>query len=132
MDIPISDAATVVTLNPARQIIERGSLAISDGRIARLGHADELRDATADLTIDGRRKIVLPGLVNPHVHLSCTLARGCGDDLPFLRWLPVVYRVEDGDSEEENTGVRARTAGRWRRPGYRHQITNVQGRSRGW
>jgi len=37
--------------------------------------------------IDGRGKLLLPGLINLHTHLPMGLLRGYGDDLPLERWL---------------------------------------------
>ena len=49
----------------------------------------------SDITIDGRKKLVLPGLVNTHTHLAMTLLRGSGDDLPLQEWLETkVWPVE--------------------------------------
>lgn len=100
LDILIANA-TVVTMDASRRILANASLGIADGRIERVGPAAELRGQPARVEIDGTGKIVMPGLINPHCHLSYSLARGCGDDLPFLQWLPIVYRSEDGYSDEE-------------------------------
>lgn len=42
---------------------------------------------TADQTIDGRRKALIPGFVNAHTHAAMTLFRGFGDDMPLMPWL---------------------------------------------
>ncbi|MDR2680373.1 MAG: amidohydrolase [Tannerella sp.] len=41
----------------------------------------------ADIVIDGRRKAVIPGLINMHTHAAMTLFRGFGDDMPLMSWL---------------------------------------------
>lgn len=41
----------------------------------------------ADTIIDGRRKAVIPGLMNMHTHAAMTLFRGFGDDMPLMPWL---------------------------------------------
>ena len=41
----------------------------------------------ADIVIDGRRKAVIPGLMNMHTHAAMTLFRGFGDDMPLIPWL---------------------------------------------
>ncbi|GHT35166.1 S-adenosylhomocysteine deaminase [Bacteroidia bacterium] len=43
--------------------------------------------AEADTVIDGRRKAVIPGLVNTHTHAAMTLFRGYGDDMALMPWL---------------------------------------------
>lgn len=100
MDIVIKNG-TVITMDAGRRIIKEGAVAISDGRIAGVGTIGELADERANVEIDAGNKIVLPGLVNPHVHLGYSLAKGCGDDLPFAAWIPIVFRVEDGYGGED-------------------------------
>ena len=41
----------------------------------------------ADLVIDGKRKALIPGMVNAHTHAAMTLFRGFGDDMPLMPWL---------------------------------------------
>ncbi len=41
----------------------------------------------ADFEIDGTGKIVLPGLINTHTHLSMVLLRGYADDMRLQDWL---------------------------------------------
>lgn len=49
--------------------------------------ADRQLFLQADTVIDGRRKAVIPGLVNMHTHAAMTLFRGFGDDMPLMPWL---------------------------------------------
>ena len=57
---------------------------IEGNRIVRIGEALSF---PADRVIDGRRKAVIPGLVNGHTHAAMTLFRGFGDDMPLMPWL---------------------------------------------
>lgn len=41
----------------------------------------------ADIVIDGRDMVALPGLVNAHTHAAMTLFRGMADDIPLDLWL---------------------------------------------
>ncbi len=45
------------------------------------------RHAGSLTEIDGRGKILMPGLVNTHCHVSMTLMRGYADDIPLMKWL---------------------------------------------
>jgi 5-methylthioadenosine/S-adenosylhomocysteine deaminase len=54
--------------------IEDGRIVIEDGRIVDIGHADLAVDA--DTTVDARDMIVLPGLINAHIHTWQTGLRG--------------------------------------------------------
>ncbi len=37
--------------------------------------------------IDGRGKLLMPGLINTHTHVAMTLMRNMADDLPLMAWL---------------------------------------------
>ena len=37
--------------------------------------------------IDGRGKLLMPGLINTHCHVAMTLMRGYADDIPLMKWL---------------------------------------------
>ncbi|MCQ8904105.1 MAG: amidohydrolase family protein [Methanothermobacter sp.] len=65
--------------------VRRGSVLIEDNRIADVSNT--LSPGDADTVIDGTGKLLIPGLVNTHTHLSMTLFRGIADDLPLDRWL---------------------------------------------
>jgi 5-methylthioadenosine/S-adenosylhomocysteine deaminase len=58
------------------------SVQVEGNRIADIGNARE-----ADITIDGRGKALLPGLVNTHTHAAMTLLRGYADDMTLQDWL---------------------------------------------
>ncbi|HEX2044755.1 MAG TPA: amidohydrolase family protein [Gaiellaceae bacterium] len=63
--------------------IERGGVAVENGRIVAVGPADEL---------DGDRRdfpdaAIVPGLVNAHSHLEYAVYAGFGDGLAFGPWL---------------------------------------------
>ena len=55
---------------------------IEDDRITELGKKRE-----ADVVIEGKGKIALPGMVNLHTHTPMVLLRGIGDDLALQQWL---------------------------------------------
>lgn len=80
--------ATVVTMNGRREIIRDGAVAIEGNLIADVGKTPELKKrCRADIEIDCTDKLVLPGLIDCHVHLAQALIRGCADDLPLIPWL---------------------------------------------
>ena len=76
----------VVTCDDRDQIV-LGDVAVDDGAIVAMG-----REAAATLVspyrvIDAEGCIVMPGLVQAHIHLVQTLFRGLADDVPLLAWL---------------------------------------------
>lgn len=77
---------TLLTMNPAMEILENPVIGIRDGRIVfvRTGMTDipEARER-----IDAAGCAVLPGLVNTHTHTPMVCFRGLADDLPLMEWL---------------------------------------------
>jgi len=80
--ILIDHADYVLTLDPSRRIIVDGAVVVQDDRIAVVGKsADIVLDSEEfDEVIDGRGKLVMPGLVDSHVHNAQQLGRGIGDE----------------------------------------------------
>jgi 5-methylthioadenosine/S-adenosylhomocysteine deaminase len=74
---------TILTMNDAFEVIE-GDVSIRDGRVAQVGQVD---DATHDRVVDAAGALVMPGLIQTHVHLCQTLFRGMADDLVLMDWL---------------------------------------------
>ena len=74
-----------------------GSLLVLDGRISAIGLALE---EEADEVIDARGRLIMPGLIQVHVHLCQTLFRGIAEDLPLLPWLRrFIWPLEAGHDE---------------------------------
>lgn len=87
IDILLTNA-TVVTMNPERDIILQGGVAITGDSIVAVGHTNDLtKKYTATKIIDCTGCIVSPGLINAHTHVPMTLLRGLADDLRLDVWL---------------------------------------------
>lgn len=83
----------VVTQDPERTVIEDGAVAVEDRRIDAVGPAGEFVAADADRVIDAAGGAIVPGLVNPHTHVSDVLLRGSfAEDRGLLDWLYNVKR----------------------------------------
>ena len=77
----------VVTMDASRRILNADVL-IEDGRIKRIGRLDgRTVGRSKPITIDCSGLVVLPGLVQAHIHLCQTLFRGLADDLSLEEWL---------------------------------------------
>ncbi|MGC8816785.1 MAG: amidohydrolase [Candidatus Hadarchaeum sp.] len=80
--------ATVVTMNRRREIIQDGAVVVEGNRIIEVGKTKKVKSLhRTDLEIDCSEKLVLPGLIDCHVHLAQALIRGCADDLALIPWL---------------------------------------------
>jgi len=60
---------------------------IEGNHIKRVVPAGQEVSLITDITINGRQKAVIPGLINMHTHAAMTLFRGFGDDMPLMSWL---------------------------------------------
>jgi 5-methylthioadenosine/S-adenosylhomocysteine deaminase len=79
--------ACVVTVNGARDILDRASVLVRDDRIAEIGSAATLKARAPEAeVIDCDGNILMPGMVNTHTHLFQTLLKGPGDDMVLKKW----------------------------------------------
>ena len=72
-------------LNSDNSESKKQSLLIKNDLIAEI--SDEIDESNVDKIIDAKGKILLPGFINTHTHLSMTLFRGLADDLSLDSWL---------------------------------------------
>jgi 5-methylthioadenosine/S-adenosylhomocysteine deaminase len=84
----ILTARYVVTMDPARRVIEDGAVAIEGDHIADVGPRAEIdQKYTAAHRLDRPDAILTPGLINTHTHAAMSLFRGVADDLKLQDWL---------------------------------------------
>ena len=65
--------------------VRETSVCVSGGEIFAVGEVPA--DFRADTVVEGKGKLLIPGLVNAHTHVYMTMFRGCADDLSFTDWL---------------------------------------------
>ena len=71
-----------------RRVIKDGAVLVQDDRIAHVGKATEVTmTPNVELEIDAEGMLILPGLIDTHVHLAQALIRGCADDTSLVDWL---------------------------------------------
>ncbi len=88
--------AWLVTQNEKREII-KGDIYLEDGLIADMGKVN----VEADHIIDGKNKIVIPGLINTHTHVAMTDMRGIADDVDLEDFLSIVWKEEAKRNRED-------------------------------
>jgi 5-methylthioadenosine/S-adenosylhomocysteine deaminase len=99
---------TVITMDPARRIIEDGAVAIAADRIVEVGQTAELAPRYPGARVlDCTGRIVLPGLIDAHGHAGHSLIKTLAADIPAL-WMRVVTP----------TYFNATTRGFWLADGY--------------
>ncbi|MER2598921.1 MAG: 8-oxoguanine deaminase [Caldilineales bacterium] len=88
----LKNADLLVTMDGERRRIVGGALFIRDQVIEQVGPTEALPEL-ADLIIDARGMIILPGLVNTHHHLYQTLTRCLAQDDGLFGWLRTLYPI---------------------------------------
>ncbi|KAG2173493.1 hypothetical protein INT44_007084 [Umbelopsis vinacea] len=101
--------ADIVTMNADRHIIADGAILVKDNRIADIGKTKALKEKyPEEETYDFGGKLVIPGLIDTHVHLAQSLLRGCADDKELIQWLCQRVWVLQGCFEEDDGYVAAK------------------------
>lgn len=106
MSRTVFKAEFVVPMDRRDRVIKSGIVAIEDDRIAYVGDGSDF-DATSfapDKTISAPDRVVLPGLINTHIHLIGAYLKGITEDTPgqagsglFNRALPILAECRDKD-----------------------------------
>ena len=97
--------AVVVTLDDERRIFTDGAVLVDGRDIVQVGRAADVRPPRPpERVIDGENRLVLPGFVNTHVHLSEHINRGVmADEIPVDRymadWLLPLYSAITPEEE---------------------------------
>ncbi len=100
MGIAIKDALVVLPQGE-EDVIRETSLYIEGDRIAAIG--EKPAGFSEDKVIDGKDKLVIPGLINCHTHSYMSFMRNVADDLSFMDWLfgtidPIEQQMSDEDT----------------------------------
>src|SRR5687767_8157207 len=104
-DIFLHNADWLITVDPQRRIITDGAIAIDGGKIVAIGKTRDLEAqyASSKRSIDARDRVVLPGLIDSHIHTSFQLARGLADEVSAQKFLfERMYPYEGLLTEEES------------------------------
>jgi 8-oxoguanine deaminase len=90
----VRDAACVATFDDQRRELSGASVLVRGNRVEAIGPAASL-PATADEVIDGRGRLVVPGLVNTHHHMYQSLTRAVRavQDAELFSWLRGLYPI---------------------------------------
>jgi cytosine/adenosine deaminase-related metal-dependent hydrolase len=92
---------TILTIDPQHHVLA-GDVATRDGVIVQIGGS--YAPTGSDYTIlDCAGCVVMPGLVQAHIHTCQTLARGRADDLELLDWLRKVIWPYEAALDERAT-----------------------------
>ncbi len=99
----IFENATILSMNPKRQILTHGAVAVSGNQIVAVGKSQEVVEKYPEKRrINCNGNILLPGLIDTHVHQAQAMIRGCADDLSLIDWLTRRVWVLQGNYSAED------------------------------
>jgi cytosine/adenosine deaminase-related metal-dependent hydrolase len=89
----IKNARNIITMDDRHTRLPGGAIYMEGPEIKAIGH--HLNDVQADMVIDARGKVVIPGMVNCHHHLNQVLTKNVplGQDRALFDWLVTLYEV---------------------------------------
>jgi 5-methylthioadenosine/S-adenosylhomocysteine deaminase len=77
-----------LTVDTGDRVLRDAAILVEDGRIAAIGPTEEVSREGVDTVVDGRRRGIVPGFVDSHVHLSESLSRAVfPDNLGTRAWV---------------------------------------------
>ena len=98
-----------MTIDPSREIITDGALLVQGQIVATVGKALDLNSHYPDEPITALpNRIIIPGLINSHMHTAQILTRGIADDLELVSWLCEGFWPLRGDFIAEDGYAAAR------------------------
>ncbi|MFX1535974.1 MAG: amidohydrolase family protein [Promethearchaeota archaeon] len=78
----------IVTMDNSNRLLSDEAIYIEKAKIIDIGKTRDLEKTyEADEVIDASNSVIMPGLVNSHVHFASVLRRGIEDDLVLEQWL---------------------------------------------
>ena len=85
----------VIPQDTPTNMLSNAAVAIQGNRVADVGSAEDiLARFSAARIIDTNDHVVLPGLVDCHIHTCQSTARGLADDVPVTTWLDRILGFE--------------------------------------
>ena len=97
----------VITMDPSRSIIEDGYVMIEGNRILEVGPMSDLCALEEAEWIDAAGGIIMPGFINCHTHISMSVFRSLGEDMPD-RLRRYMFPMEDELMDERLVRLGAR------------------------
>ena len=79
--------AMIYTMNREGLVIDRGTVAVQDDRIALIEPADQSVSYCADQVIDADGMVLFPGFIDTHIHIFQSFLKGLGADHRLIEWL---------------------------------------------
>lgn len=99
----LMSGGVVLPMTGPDDLIWNGAVAVDGGRVVAVGADEELRrQFQPRRTIDASDQLVMPGLINTHMHLFGAFARGLVNDLSFTPWIQKKFYVTSRGLNPDN------------------------------
>jgi 5-methylthioadenosine/S-adenosylhomocysteine deaminase len=92
---------TIITMNPNRDVLEKQDILIVGNRIEAIGRLDGM-SAHVDEVIPVEGLMVIPGMIQTHLHLTQALFRNLVADKNLDQWLDVILRLAAAHDRDSN------------------------------
>jgi cytosine/adenosine deaminase-related metal-dependent hydrolase len=79
-------SGTIVTMNGRREVLPNADLLVDGDRIEKISPRESLAGNDIDRVFDCAGKIIIPGLISAHTHLTGLVQRGLWDETSFESW----------------------------------------------
>jgi 5-methylthioadenosine/S-adenosylhomocysteine deaminase len=107
----LCENAHVVTLDQQKPVLHGQQILIDQGIIADIGNRVKIRNSAVTKRMDCSGKIVMPGLINTHSHLTEILQRSFRDNVRMEIWKGYRARTEEmADPTAVEIGIAAELA----------------------
>lgn len=101
--------AKIITVNALSEVIDKGFVLISDGKIEQVGSG--VFEGEVLQRVDAKGCALLPGWVNTHTHSAMSIYRGLADDIALKDWLEKhIWPAEAAFGNASNVRVGGRLA----------------------
>ena len=98
--------ALIVTMNSNLEVL-KGNILIQDGKIEQAGTVTDMNECDV---FEAGEYIIVPGLIQTHVHLCQALFRNLADDLSLLDWLTKKILPFENKHTPESLSISTRLA----------------------
>lgn len=97
------EGATIITVDPERRVITDGLIVLDEGMIVDVGKRRQLSGRyRGRKVIDGTGKLVMPGLINAHIHFCTHIHKGfLPESLSGAEWSGRAFDIKEIITPEE-------------------------------
>ncbi len=84
----ILKADYLLTMEGDLSVINDGAVAVTGSDITDVGTFSDISGKySAERVLEGKNRVIFPGMINTHTHAAMVYFRGLADDLPLQEWL---------------------------------------------